>query len=122
MFIFRHTSLTNGMAIALVIFLFNVSVDPPDLHNRKMIEDLTINEIESIVELTFETIFGIEDFIPEGDDADQKSNYQFVNFVFKPEKVELISSQDYLQILEITNCFLQEGDLTEGVYVTISPP
>lgn len=122
MLIFRNNSFTNWMAMALAAFLTNVSVDPPDQFRFKMKEDLTINEIESIVELTFETIFGIEDFVPEGDDADQKSNIQIGSFVFKSGRIDLISSQAYLQIKEITNCHFHQGDLAEGVQGILSPP
>ena len=122
MLIFRNTSFTNWMALALAVFLFNVSVDPPDHDRSKIKEDLTVNEIESLIELTFETLFGIDDFVPEGDDADQKSNIQFGSFVFRSERVELISSQAYLQIKEITNCCFQQGDLAEGVQGILSPP
>ncbi len=114
--------MTNWMALALAVFLSNVSIDPPDRYRSKMKEDLTINEIESIIELTFETLFGIDNFVPEGDDADQNSNIHFGSFVFRPERVELISSQAYLQIQEIINCCFQQGDLAEGVRGMLSPP
>ena len=110
------------MAITLAIFLCNVSIDPPDHEAMGVREDLTVNEIESIIELVLEEAFGIENYIPEGDDADQEFNYQFGSFVFKPDGVGLVSSQALVPILDITHFHFPQDDLEEGVHGILSPP
>lgn len=50
--------------------MFNLSIDAPDRETPGQPEDLSINDIESIVELVAEQLLGIENFLPEHDESD----------------------------------------------------
>ena len=54
----------------LALVLLNLSIDPPDKEAPGQQEDLSVNEIESIVELVAEQWLGLEDFLPEHDESD----------------------------------------------------
>jgi hypothetical protein len=54
----------------LAIYLLNCSVDAPDIGVCKISEDLTHNEQESFLELILEKALGLDNLIPEADDAD----------------------------------------------------
>jgi hypothetical protein len=51
------------------VFLNGV-VDPPDLYSDAVAEDLSYNEMESILEVLIEGVFQCEDFFEEYDDDD----------------------------------------------------
>lgn len=54
----------------MALYMFNFSVDAPDWHPDYMPEDLTINDMESIVEIVLEKIAKIENAIPEHEEKD----------------------------------------------------
>lgn len=54
----------------LLFGLLNLSIDPPDREAPGQPEDISINDIESFVELIAEQWLGIEDFLPEHDESD----------------------------------------------------
>lgn len=56
--------------ILVCIQMFNISVDAPDGHTDAIKEDLSINEMESVVEIVLEQCFDIADAIPEHDEED----------------------------------------------------
>jgi len=59
--------------------LFNISFDPADTFCGP--EDLSINEIESCVELVVEIILGHEDAVGESDESDEAPNKPGSSFV-----------------------------------------
>lgn len=58
----------------MALVLFNLSIDTPDSTPKGTMENLAINDQESIVELVLETFLGFEDAIDEHEDADQDEN------------------------------------------------
>ena len=122
MFFFRKASYQNWAAMAMAIFLVNVSIDPPDPGRAQGQEDISVNEIESIVELALETFFGIDNIVPEGDDGDQEANLQFMGFAFNPERVGLVSLNAYRPLQEVNNFCSPQSDLAEGTGKVSSPP
>jgi hypothetical protein len=54
----------------VLVQLLNVSVDPPDFAAIDRPEDLSYNDLESIVEIVIEEALGYEDALPEYDDND----------------------------------------------------
>jgi hypothetical protein len=50
--------------------ILSISVDPPDPEPNHIPEDLSYNEMESIIEIILENVLAIEDAIPEQDDND----------------------------------------------------
>ena len=67
--------------LIMALHIFNCSVDMPDLNPEYIPEDLSINDIESIVELVLEEILGFENAIKEYDDQDSNDGS-----VFSPDK------------------------------------
>lgn len=57
------------IAFMAVIFLNGV-VDPPDLYSDAVAEDLSYNEMESVLEVFVERVLQYEDFFEEYDDDD----------------------------------------------------
>jgi hypothetical protein len=59
------------MVLFMAAVIFNLSIDPPDREANGVAEDLSQNDIESIVELVAEQWLCIEDFLPEHDESDE---------------------------------------------------
>ena len=55
-------------------YLFNISVDADDPHPRHIVEDLSFNDQESIIEFVVEKILGYSDAIQEYDDNDTEDH------------------------------------------------
>jgi len=64
--IFSH----KFFAYLLALYLFNYSIDGKDAQPDHIPEDLTHNDIESILEFTLESVLGIEDAMKEHDEHD----------------------------------------------------
>lgn len=72
---FFRTSIPAKLALwLLIVQSVNISIDPPDPFPSHTAEDLSINEIESFVELVWEEICAVEDAICETDDPDDEKN------------------------------------------------
>ncbi len=60
-------------------YLLNISVDSPDIHPEYIPEDLTINDLESVIEIVFEQVLGFEDTFKEYDDHDTEDHNNKTN-------------------------------------------
>jgi hypothetical protein len=94
--IFR-TSLPAKLTLWLLILQsVNLCIDPPDPFPSHIAEDLSINEIESFVELIWEEICVVEDAICESDDPDEEKNaapaHPYIAFVRHIERSYVIPS------------------------------
>lgn len=97
---FFRISIPAKLALWLLILQsVNLSIDPPDPFPSHIAEDLSINEIESIVELVVEEICVFEDAICERDDPDDQKNtapvhavYHHIAFVRHIEKTYIMPS------------------------------
>lgn len=56
----------------MLLQIFNICIDPPDLYPEYIAEDLNYNEMESIVEIILEKCIALGDVITETDDDDTK--------------------------------------------------
>ncbi|MFZ9687967.1 MAG: hypothetical protein ACO3AW_08355 [Chitinophagaceae bacterium] len=59
--------------IITCIQILNISVDPPDGHTDSIAENLTVNEMESIVEIFLEKVLNIDNAIVEQDEPDDEA-------------------------------------------------
>ncbi|MCU0358576.1 MAG: hypothetical protein MUE95_13445, partial [Cyclobacteriaceae bacterium] len=73
--------------------MLNLSIDPPDLHSHTIPEDLSINDIESVIELVIEDILGFDSFFAENDEADDNDYIVHNDFCF-------ISNYDYTKSIK----------------------
>lgn len=70
----------------MALHILNLSVDSPDPRPDYIPEDLSFNDMESIVEIVLEQMLDIEDAVPETDDDDTsrsllvKTNFQPVYY------------------------------------------
>ncbi len=79
------------LSLLLALHFFNLSIDPPDPHPNSVPEDLSINEMESIVELIMEGLFGLDDLIEEHDDNDDEPCFLDFGGVYFVKQQHLLS-------------------------------
>lgn len=70
----RHSFLTRYFWSFMSLYLLNCFVDCPDAKPNYFPEDLTYNDLESIIEIVVEKALGFENAIPEYDDNDTNQN------------------------------------------------
>lgn len=76
-----RSSLASRLALwFLLLLLLNLSIDPPDSRPAHIAEDLTVNEIESILELVLEEVCAMESSVPESDESDEEKNIAKVRY------------------------------------------
>ncbi|WP_154856299.1 hypothetical protein [Cyclobacterium xiamenense] len=109
----------------MAIYVLNCSVDMPDEHADHVPEDLQINDQESIVELILEVGLGMEDAIPEQEDADADQE----NSLKKPFSFDLLLFFDSSHIrLRFISCIQSDfslnnlGGIRPGFFEIPSPP
>ena len=81
------------------LHILNFSIDPPDILSDSVPEDLSYNEIESVVELVLEEGLGIENAIPESDEVDNPDGQKFVitNLIFYYEQIAEVRFQPAIE-------------------------
>lgn len=70
----RHSFLTRYLWGFMSLYMLNCFVDSPDAQPNNFTEDLTYNDLESIIEIVVEKALGFENTIPEYDDNDTNQN------------------------------------------------
>lgn len=100
----------------------NISVDPKDLEQKHLGEDLSFNDQESILELVVEQILGFEEAFLEFDEEDQDRFFGKKSLKLNPvlllEGLEL----DVLNIAQTVFPALFEAKLLKGFKNLIIPP
>lgn len=69
----RRHLLTRFLCGLVAVVILNLSVDAPDLYDNAVPEDLSYNDVESVIEWALEDVLNIENAIPEHDDDDQNN-------------------------------------------------
>lgn len=72
----RQHWLSRFLCGMVALIILNISVDAPDWQPNHVPEDLSYNDIESIVEWALEDVLQINNAIPEHDDADDHSPHK----------------------------------------------
>ena len=80
----RNFSALRLLWLVMAIHIFNCSVDNPDPMPNSYPEDLSINEMESVLEIILEQLCGIENAIVEYDenDAEERSTADSMKKLF----------------------------------------
>jgi hypothetical protein len=73
----RENILVKYIWLFLAIHILNFSIDAPDAKPDYVAEDLSINDIESVVELLLEEACGFENIISEHDEHDSNDGLRF---------------------------------------------
>lgn len=85
---FRKSSFARCIWFLLALQIFNFSVDTPDWQPALYHEDLSINDMESVVEIVLEKFLGIDNAIPEYDESDDC----FAGIIMIPVTFDVIPS------------------------------
>lgn len=87
---FRNHIFSKTILWMLTLHFINVSVDPPDKEMFGVAEDLSINDMESVMEIIIENFMGVDNFFPEHDEDDAKSHRVYIDIDFF-EKIKIFS-------------------------------
>ena len=81
---FKQHIIFRFFCLVLAIHILNCSVDAPDVRPENIPEDLSYNDMESVMEIVLENVFEIKDAIAEQDDHDSNgdNNLNFKKQVF----------------------------------------
>ena len=74
---FRQHIIFRLFWLFMAVHIFNCSVDTPDAQPDYVPEDLTYNDMESVVEVLLENVFDIQDAIAEHDENDADDGGSF---------------------------------------------
>jgi len=74
---FRHSIVARIFCLLMAMHMLNICVDMPDPKPDSEPEDLTVNDMESVVELVLEQGLDIENAIAEHDEADDTDAMNF---------------------------------------------
>jgi len=69
--IIRSHIISKLLCLVMALHVFNCSVDMPDAQPDYIAENLSINDMESVVEILLEEVLNIKDAIAEHDEPDQ---------------------------------------------------
>lgn len=78
----KSISTRSVYAFMLAVYLFNYSIDSRDAHLDHIGEDLSHNDVESIVEFTLEYVLDIENAMKEHDEQDDDNGSVFGHSVY----------------------------------------
>jgi hypothetical protein len=92
----RGHFLSRWFCITFALHLVNVSVDPEDPLSRMVPEDITINEMESFLEILIEKGLEIEDFFVEYDDPDEELKGKY-----KTKQIKILTNGYNKDIAEV---------------------
>ena len=102
---FRQHIIFRLVCLMLAFHIFNFSVDTPDAQSDYVPEDLTYNDMESVVEIVLENVFDIQNAIAEHDENDTEEGNSFTikkDFSFhnrsKVEKINIFDNGLHITI------------------------
>ncbi len=120
---FRNHIISRIFCVLMALHIFNMCVDTPDAEPESVPEDLTINDMESIVEIVLEKGFGIDNAIAEHDEPDESDSGSFE----MSKEFKVYSHQVTLKILSPEVIFVtHNSDYSDPYYSAfvneITPP
>jgi hypothetical protein len=110
--------------LVMALNILNCSVDTPDAQPDNVPEDLSYNDMESIVEIVLEEMLGINNAIAECDEPDEGNTNNFslkksIDFYYLKAKVKILLPKIPTHLSQ--NCFYQE-QYSEQFHPEIVPP
>lgn len=72
--LYKHPIVIRFFCILMAFHIFNISVDAPDADPDSQPEDLSYNDMESVVEIILEKYLGFDNAIAEHDEPDDDSD------------------------------------------------
>lgn len=110
--------------ILLALHILNISIDAPDRHADYYAEDLSYNDIESIVEFILESVLGIDNAIAEYDEADESGAIKInknIDFFFESGISLLVVRQPLVSVFH-EDCFYSPVFLVAGAINELFQP
>ncbi|MGQ0829711.1 MAG: hypothetical protein ACT4ON_15090 [Bacteroidota bacterium] len=90
----RNHIISRIICFVFALHIFNVSVDTPDTEPDYVPEDLSVNDIESVVEFVLENVLHIDNAIAEHEEPDDQDGTTFgmkkIEFYFPRASFELV--------------------------------
>ena len=116
----RNFSALRLLWLVMAIHIFNCSVDNPDPMPNSYPEDLSINEMESVLEIILEQLCGIENAIAEYDenDAEERSTADSMKKLFNSCARPILAD---FSLITPPSFMCQVGEYTEGFYLQHKP-
>ncbi|WP_052958689.1 hypothetical protein [Maribacter thermophilus] len=109
----------------MALHILNLSVDSPDPQPNYIPEDLSYNDMESIVEIVLEELLGIENAVPEQED-DDTNNSLMVKLNFQPVLCQERSLSEFMfasdDIAVRHSIFFYHDAYAEQFHPEIIPP
>jgi hypothetical protein len=110
--LFRHHIIYRLLSVVMALHILNLSVDAVDALPSSIPEDLSFNEIESVVEFVLEDVFHIKNALPEHDEQDDTAELTktSVDFIAIPVQTSLSHTTprySYLHFSPSDYCFTQ---------------
>lgn len=116
----RQQFLMTIISMVVTLQILNVSIDPVDPHPGK--EDLSVNDIESCVELIVEELLGDSNAIHETDDQDEHSSKPACHIIlFSLSGSWKIDEQQFKFVSSVRSGYAEMG-LYSYVPPIIAPP
>jgi hypothetical protein len=119
--LFRHHIMYRLLSVVMALHILNLSVDAVDALPAAIPEDLSFNEIESVVEFVLEDVLHIENALPEHDEHDETAEIAktSVEFIALPQQISL----RFIESRDPDICFsLAEILMTPPTLDILSPP
>ncbi len=119
-FLLRKSVFRSGMLVLMTLQLINISINVAD--PSPVVEDLSINEIESCVELVVEVILGREDAISETNDHDHSTHRTTNLLQLFAGNFSLIAMQNDFSVASTKHESQYIFSCTSIDYPIVSPP
>lgn len=115
----KHTAL-RIFWLLMALHILDFSVDSPDLYPDCIAEDLSINDMESIVEIVLEKVFKLDNAIPEYDEYDDHGSVcKVIDVYVLDAPVTLAQISSYIEYNYPTNWSIS---CESQYHLQISPP
>jgi hypothetical protein len=115
--------LNRSMAFLMAIYLFNFSIDSRDATPDYIAEDLSYNDIESVLEFSLECILGYQNAMAEHDERDQEGAGSFdFNKIFYCPSVSNVQLTQASVIRSIDFEFVPGNSFVSSFLEINSPP
>jgi hypothetical protein len=110
--------------LVMALHILNCSVDSPDPQPESVPEDLSYNDMESIVEIILEQGLDIQNAIPEHEDQDTDDNGSFsikkgVDFFVSNKFLKIVFNRSFVDLASIR---VYDEQYSEQFHPEIVPP
>jgi hypothetical protein len=110
------------LAYFLALYLLNYSIDGRDAQPDHVAEDLTHNDIESILEFALESVLGIENAMQEHDEQDGENGHLVIHQVVYCQQSPIPTAFDSDFVIVVHTFKNPSLQIPQNFLEIISPP